>query len=286
MGNVWFGTREHMQWIPAPQIDVSAGKVGFSAVANFLNGGAGVRRSKAGAKQFSLSWNMKHRDEVRPILDYADGLYGDGYIYYSNPFANDKNILPAYWATPYINAYDGPLFWNNVRPTIFKDSTPQVQNGFPVEAASYTMNTGYTYPKLYVPIPPGFRLHIGAHGTNVSGTSTIKVTPYSGVGNATPGTVTSLTLLPRTGALTNYVTPAGATGAELQYVTTANGVLRMHGVIAQLLPTGAVSPVGEFISGQGTSGMAFVSQPSVSEYSAALDRVGVSADLIEVEAWA
>ena len=56
-------------------------------------------------------------------------------------------------------------------------------------------------------------------------------------------------------------------------------------MMMQVLPAGSVRPVERFISGQGTSGLSFVNQPTVSAYSAALDRIGVSAELVETEAW-
>ena len=277
--NVWFGTREYMQWVPAPAIDVQAGKVGHEGSANFLNGGAWVRRSKAAAKTYSMSWNLKKRDEIQPILDYADGMYGNGLIYYSDPFAMDKNVLPSYWAAPYINAYDGPLVVGNTRPTI---TTGAVENGYPYESANYTLTTTSVSPKIFIPIPPGYRAYVGAHGQSVSGTTTVRVTPYVGT---TAQTAVNLTLLSKAANPTNWISTATHTGIELSLVATANGVLRLHGIVVQVLPAGSTSPVGGFISGQGTSGLSFVSQPAVSQYNAALDRIGVSADLIETGAW-
>lgn len=279
-GLVWFGTRSRMQWVPAPAVDVPSGKVGYEAGANFLNGGAYVRRSKASAKKFSLSWNMKHRDDIRPILDYADGLYGDGYIYYANPFAMDKNMLPAYWATPFINGYDGPLLVDGARPTL---SSSAYTNGYPVQSATYAVSSSGEKPSIYIPIPPGYRAHVGIHGAVVSGGARVVISEL--VLDSPVNTVTA-TLLGKSGALTNFISASGTEAITLTINASTSGSIRLDGLIVQVLPEGSVSPVGEFISGQGTSGMSFASQPAVSEYSAALDRVGVSADLIETEAWA
>jgi len=278
-GTVWFGTRDYMQWVPAPAVDVTAGKVGFTGSANFLNGGAWVRRSKASSKQFSFSWNMRKRADIQPILDYADGLFGDGPIYYVNPFAADRNMLPAYWASPFMNAYDGPLRVDGSRPTI---TTEAVTNGYPLESANWAITTTSTGPSIFLPVPPGHTVHIGAHGQAVSGASTVTVQEF--VGNV-GGAVQDLTLLNKAASPTNWTSAGTTTGVVISLKATVNGTLRLHGIIVQMLPTGAVSPVGGFVSGQGQSGMSFVSQPSVSEYSAALDRVGVSADLVETEAW-
>lgn len=284
MGEVWFGTRAHMQWIEAPAVDVQAGKQGYQSQVSFTNGGAWVRRSKAASKRFMFAWNMKSREQVQPILDYADGIYGNGPIYYCNPFVMDRNVLPAYWASPFINAYDGPLIVDGIRPTTVDLGVSS--NGYPVEAAVYKFTSTSKVPTLYIPIPPGHTLYIGAHGQLQSGSASVRVTPFtSPVASDAP---VDLTLLTTSTTTRTNATFSGNTyvGVELTMRSASTGTLLLNGLIAQVLLDGAVLPSGGFISGQGQSGMAFASQPSLSEYNAALDRVGVSAELIETEAWA
>lgn len=280
-GTVWFGTKEHMQWVPAPAVDVAAGKVGHSSVANFLSGGAYVRRSKGAAKKYSFSWTMRRRSDVQAILDYADGLYGNGYIYYSNPFAMDRNVMPSAWATPFINCYDGPVVINNIRPALV--NTGSVINGYPIESAQYTITSTDSVPSIYIPIPPGYTAHVGAHGSVISGAANVTITEH-----VTPagGPTSNLTLLDKTDALTNKMTSGNSyQGITISMSSGSTGVLQLDGIIVQVLPDGSVAPTGAFVSGQGQSGMSFTSEPVTSEYSAALDRVGVSADLIETEAY-
>lgn len=282
--NVWFGTRDFMQWVPAPAVDVSAAKQGFANAAQFTNGGAWVRRSKAAAKRYTLSWNMKSRDEIRPILDYADGLYGNGYVYYVDPFAMDTNVLPAYLASPFINGYDGPFTVDDTRPAIINNSTST--NGYPVESAQYTVKSTSKLYKVFVPIPPDHTIFIGAHGALQSGNASVTVTPV--VSSIASGTTVNLTLLSRsTATRTNYSLAAnsGYIGVDISLASTSTGIVQLDGLIAQILPDGAVMASGGFVSGQGSSGMSFASQPSYSEYSAALDRVGASVELVETEAW-
>lgn len=283
--HVWFGTKAYMQWIPAPAVDIRAGKQGYQAEANFLNGGTWIRRSKAAARRYNMSWNMKTRDEVRPILDYADGVYGNGYLYYVDPFAMDKNVFPPYWASPYINFYDGPVIVDEVRPTLVTNTTST--NGYPVESAQYRVTSTSKIPSVFLPIPPDHTIYIGAHGSVQSGNAAVTVTPV--VSSVSNGATSNLTLLTSTTMTrTNYSLSANAgfIGVTVSMTSTSTGLLQLDGLIAQIAPDGAVLPPGGFISGQGTSGMQFVSQPSYSEYSAAMDRVGVSVDLAETEAWA
>lgn len=281
MGQVWFGTKGNMQWVPAPAVDIAAGKIGFSARADFLNGGVWTRRSKAAAKQFSMSWNLKHRAEIQPIMDYADGMYGDGPVYYADPFAMDRNMLPAYWASPYINAYDGPVIVDGTRPTLVNNGSSV--RGFPVESAIYTVTSTSSIPSIFVPIPPGYTAHIGAHGEVLSGDVSVTVQTMN---SAEGGSTADLVLLGITDDLTNTtVSGSNVIGITISLASESTGSIRLDGIIVQVLTGGAVTPSGAFVSGQGTSGLSFASQPVVSAYSAALDRVGVSADLVETEAW-
>jgi hypothetical protein len=53
----------------------------------------------------------------------------------------------------------------------------------------------------------------------------------------------------------------------------------------QVLETGVTPETGGFISGQGNSGLQFVSQPTYTPYSSALNKVGVVAELAENYGW-
>jgi hypothetical protein len=281
---VWFGTKQFMQWIPAPLVDVAASKQGFSAEASFLTGGAWVRRSKGAAQTYTMSWNRKTRDELRPIMDYADGLYGNGYIYYLDPFAMDDNVLPTYWATPYQNYYDGPVIVDGKRPALITNATST--NGYPIESAQYTITSTSNSPSIYIPIPPGYTFHMGAHGSLISGNASVKVTPQ--VTGVTTGTAANLTLLTTASTTrTNYTLQANAgfVGVTVSMTSTSTGVLQLDGLIAQVLPDGQSPAAGGFISGQGSSGLQFRKQPTYSQYSIAFDMVGLAVDLVETEAY-
>lgn len=282
-GKVWFGTRAYMQWVPAPAINVSAGKSGWQTSTSFLSGGVNVRRSKTAAKKYSFSWNLATQSDIQPILDYAEGLYGDGYVYYSDPFAMGRNVLPAYWATPYLNYYDGPVRTGGLRPDITNLGTST--NGYPVEAAIYTVTPTTPSASCFVPIPPGYTAHVGAHGSLLSGSASVRITPE--LTALASGTPTDLTLLSTSTTQLTNATFSGNTyqGISVKLYSGSTGKLQLSGLIVQVLPDGAVSPVGRFISGQGTSGMDFLSEPVVTQYSAVLDRVGVNAELAETEAW-
>lgn len=283
-GKVWFGTKGNMQWIPAPAVNMGAGKTGYAGRADFLNGGAWVRRSKAAAKSYNMSWNLQRREDIQPVLDYADGMYGNGPIYFLDPFAADRNVLPAYWAAPYINTYDGPIRTESgARPERVDNGTSI--NGYPVESAKFSGGSLLGGRSVYIPIPPTSIAHVGAHGDALTSTGAgVQVVAHATISG---GPVTMLPFLSRATQQRTSHQFAGSLyhGVTISIAPGTGGDFIIDGIIAQVLPAGVVPAPGGFISGQGNSGLSFVSQPSVTAYSAAMDRVGVSADLVETEAW-
>lgn len=278
---VWFGTRDYMQWIPAPLTDVPAGRENWSAAASFTNGGAWVRQSKAGAKKYEFSWNLLKRADIQPLVDYHDGIYGDGFLYYSNPMWWDWNLAPAYLASPFINAYDGPWIFDGVRPELITNS--EVENGYPLESAEYTVTSDSTCPEIYIPVPPGYTAHVGVHGEVTSGDASVEITKYATVAG---GPTSDLTLLDKGSTRVNDSTEGNTyRGLGLKLTSASTGTIRLDGVIVLILKDGRTPQTGAFRSGQGQSGMKFSERPEVSEYNAALDFVGVSANLVETEAW-
>lgn len=274
---IWFGTKAYMSWVPAPAINVDASKQGWTSQSNYLNGGAYVRKSTSSHKEYSFTWNNTTRDRVRSVTDYADGLFGD-VIYWADPFVMDMNMLPQYWAAPMQGLDDGIILsGSETRPTSI--ATPANQLGYPTTSAVYTVVSGDTKPTLWVPIPPGYTGWVGAHGQAGTG-GTVVATPTTGGDNL--GTPTTLDLLD-----VSSVTRVNYSTAEqgVQISLGGSGTITLSGIMVQVLPTGVVPPLGGFISGQGHSGCTFASQPVLTQYSAVLDRVGVTAKLVETQAW-
>lgn len=276
---VWFGTREHMQWIPSPMTDIAVRRNNFSNLTSFLNGGASVRRSLTGAKSYELSWAPRPSADIRTIVDYADGVYGTGPFYYCHPFAMESNCLPPYIASPAMNYYDGPFLVDQTRPTLVPNGSSI--NGFPVESAAYTLTTTSSVPEAYFPIPPGYVAHIGVHGQVLSGTPRVILRSYT---TSTGFASSDLTLMNRNAPFVNrQVSSATARGFGITLGGT--GEILLHGLIAQVLPSESAPNLTGFVSGQGQTGMDFSEYPEVSEYSFAMNLVGASATLVETEAW-
>lgn len=280
---IWFGTRAHMQWVVAPQINMEAGRRGYAATAGYINGGAFVRRSATAAKGYNLSWTLKKRDEIRAITDYADGVYGPGAIFFLDPFAMDRNVLPQYLAVPALGAIDAPLLigeYDDDRPTI--GATTPNNLGYPVNSAVFNLDANSVANPVWVPCPPGYSLWVGVHG-GTTGTAGVRITPTLSSGGT--GTVVTPTLLSATNTqrVNTQVNGDNYNGALISLGGV--GTLTLHGLIAQVLPNGVTPDTGGFVSGQGHSGCSFVEEPTLTNYSAALDRVGLSVNLVETEGW-
>lgn len=279
MAGMYFGNRERMAWVKAPAFDAGISKVGWSSEGVFLNGGAYARKSTASHKRYEFAWNLASQEDIYGVLDYADGLYGSGLIYFLDPFAIMTNLLPPFWAAPRLQAVDAPSLMIDKIPTLV--NTAPNANNYPTKSAVYTLASGDIFAELWLPVPPGYTLHLGVHGS-LTETTPPGITPaviYTPDG----GSATATTLLDVTTTTLTNATITGATGITLS--AQGEGQLTLAGLVVQVLPIGAVAPTGTFISGRGHSGCRFVSAPQIQGYSSALDKIGASAVLVETGAW-
>jgi hypothetical protein len=278
--DMWFGTKGYMQWVPCPLVDSDMSAIGWQSEAQYLNGGARVRRSNTGHKEYNLAWGLQARDHIRLITDYADGVYGDGLIYFIDPFAMDKNILPSYWAAPMLNAYDGPILSGGTRPQITTTSANSFMH--PAKTAIYSVATvdAQTRSILYIPIPPGYVFWFGAKGSSSGANVYIDAELISG--GTSPSTATLSSSLDNVQVSQSW---SSATYSGVNISLTGNGTINLTSMCAQILPIG-VDPVNSnFISGQGNSGCSFAEFPKLQNYSSAMDKAGLTARLVEVGAW-
>lgn len=273
---MWFGTRRKMMWVRCPAINIGMGRGRWSTSGTYLNGGAYARRSLTGHKVYDFSWEMASQEEIYDIIDYADGVYGDGLIYFHEPFAMTKNVLPQFWATPSLGAKDAPPFTKNRRP----DLVPTTANNYcyPIDSAQYTFTSESEFQELWIPIPPGYALYLGVHGI-ASETASVTALPD---GEMYPDTLDMISVT--SGTLTNTVYDS-VDGITLSF--EGEGTLILSGLVAQILPIGSPSPTGRFHSGKGHSGCSFANddRQDIQGYSAALDKVSTSVTLIETGGW-
>src|SRR5918993_47633 len=99
-GQMWFGTPGYMTWVPCPRTGMGMSKQRWSTSGTYLNGGGYARSSTYGHQQYDMAWEMITSAQSELLESYIDGLYGDGLIYFMDPFTMAGNVLPTNWAAP------------------------------------------------------------------------------------------------------------------------------------------------------------------------------------------
>lgn len=279
---VYFGTKERMTWLRAPDANYDGSRVGWDGnVTQYLNGGVNVRRSTLAHRTFNLAWNTMSRAEIRAIMDYAEGVYGDGAIYYLDPFAMDTNLLPQHWAVPAL-ALDDPYILVGSGDIVAATLGGATTDGFPTRTVFMSGNG--SGPKLYIPIPAGYTAYMGIYG-NAAPQGPVAVAADNGTTTFPPVLDTTASPL-----FSNKWSGDDFTGITLS-VGTPNqspvGVIRA--MMVRIYPNNidGMNPAvaNAFASGQGHSGLRFATQPSLTQYSYALDKQSLTATLLEDEAW-
>lgn len=274
-GQMFFGTADRMTWVQCPAVNMGANSVRWIATSKFVNGGASQRQSATSHMEYSVAWNPTSYENLSPIMSYFNGTYGDGPLYFLDPGVMKQNVLPVWYAAPFLQALSGPSL--SVLGTGYPSVTATEANtlGYPTRSAQFSVTTtGNELVPVRIPVPVGYTLHVGAHGLG----PTVRIS----VGG-TLGTLLSVHTTQRTN-----VEVVGTGGlVDLKFIGTVASSAQIAGVIAQVLPTGQSVAPGGFLPGMGHSGVRLAGDPQVTEYSAALEHVsyGMTADLIETGIW-
>lgn len=290
--DLWLGTRGYETWVSGPQSGGDTSRIGFSGTIQYINGGMGVVASQAAHREYSWTWgNATSADDIRPIIDFAEGVFDDqdgvNLIYFVDPMASQRNILPQNWATPSLGLGDGMPLLNDTAPQPV--DTPANNYRYPARGVRYAGGTDQA--RLYLPIPPGFTLWVGVHGS-ATGAGAVKADVVRG---ANTQSTTTFTMLGTDATLVNTSFDRSAPdddtqpgGIELYVDTTTSGsTVTLYAMVAQILPTGRTPQGGMFISGQGHSGCQFNGHPTETPYLAADGRYleAMTAKLVETGAW-
>jgi hypothetical protein len=298
-GKVYFGNTNFQTWIDAPQSGLKAASSGYSSVSNLLSGRSFVRRSYGASRTFSPSWvgplnSTDLTTSLQVIKDFADGVYGSGNVYWLDPFAIDKNILPPHFASPGLANNDWPAL-NSTTPTFttLAGTSNVYANNYPQVYATYTYSATAGGKYVDIIIPSGYYFHFGWHTptAGVSGFSNpgFNIIKYSRATNL-PVLTGSLPDFPNSLAAggttrTNYVTD-GATYSRVRITwgTGGSGSTNFVAAIAQILPTNTPT-TGVFIPGKGTTALQFSSGVEIEYYSSAINngQIGLSTTLTEVD---
>lgn len=270
---MWFGTVDYAGWIETPLsgADSTPGAWGDDGV--YLGGDAYAYSSWNTHKNYTYSWPESSSREMAQLMhSYRSGTYGRGKLYWVEPTIYDTNVLPAKWADPSITLdREGPSLVPDV-VALSTSTSSFSQNKLPVRSAQYVLDLSEESPDLndsnsvFIPIPDGMQLNVGAFYSSNDSDAGIYVTPVIG-GGSQGGTNTRITPTSNTSStlFTEVFTKnPGDVGVRLWIgkdddVTATVTVAAIHARLSTIgtVPDGPLYWVG----GQGHGGCRFVGTP-------------------------
>ena len=293
---MWFGTKDYSRFITTPQTGAEVSPQAWASNGTLLNGQGYAMGSFGSHKEYSFAWaNASARENAQLMKSFFDGSFGRGKIYFQDPLTLNMNVLPARWADPSNTAnYEGSQLVPGVNPTTVPSSGFEV-NQLPVRSAVFNLNSVSANPTLtddnalFIPIPDGMQLNLGAFYSTTLGTAGVKVTTATAGGAPTATTVTLTPLASSTetsGFLPNVITKSpGITGVYLWIgkSVAANATVTVTAIHARLSPVGRL-PTGPrtWVGGQGNAGVRFAGPPTyINNTGVNGGQVGYAATFIE-----
>lgn len=282
---MWFGTEEKQGFIETPQTGAEVSPDGFGAVGKYQNGGSFVRNSWDSHKVYQFSWgDSAPLSLASKIMSYANGSYGRGRIYFHDPMYYQTNILPKRWADPSmaINFEAAPLI-PDVWPT--SATTAANSNELPVYSAVYPVVAGYSSQtladELYIPIPTGFTLRIGAVYSSTNAACNLYYRTPGGTTTITATVATATNLMPQSVTAQPWARIGIRNTGGSPYSLTAAGMM------FRLIPPGEASDSdAPWMAGEGHSGCEFEGKPTLINYAGTGGgQVGLACSLRETGAW-
>lgn len=293
---MWFGTKDYSLFIETPQTGAEVSPQAWGASGTLLNGQGYAMNSFGSHKQYSFAWGTTAAREAAQLMkSFFDGSFGRGKLYFQDPLTLTTNVLSARWADPSNTAnFEGSQLVPGVNPTTVSSSGFEV-NRLPVRSAVFNLNAIAANPTLtddnalFIPIPDGMQLNLGAFYSTTLGAAGVQVTTAT-VGGAPTGTTVTLTPLanntPSSGFLPNVITKSpGVTGVYLWIgkSVAANATVTVTAIHARLSPVGkAPDGPSTWVGGQGNSGVRFDGPPTYINYTGVNQgQVGFAASFIE-----
>lgn len=293
---LFFGTENRMTWFPTPLTGAASSPVGMEAGGNLVNGGGYQYNSFGSHKEYTYEWGgAAAREAAQLMKSFADGTYGRGLIYFTSPLSYSTNVLPAFWADPSMGlGYEGASLVYGLDATSVP-TTDWTINELPVLSAYYDLGTtavGWRGKEqaVFVPIPTGYILSIGAFYT-ATGSANVFYRTQSASGGL--GTATALTALANdaTEIVNVDISDPEIIGVWIYVGKSSSGAssITLSGMIARLRKAGtdqSTISAGPWIGGQGHSGCRFVGKPTYIENTGVNGgQVGFAATFREVGHW-
>ena len=182
-----FGNREFMTDVRCPAINVIRNREKWTTSGTYLNGGGFARGSAYSHAMYTIAWNLMSPDEARKILDFYNGNYGQGPIYFLDDFALQGNVLPLHWSVPRLTAKDAPPLVKGVVVSETPLASYLNAGNYPSASATFAWMGTPNSDSVWIPVPKGQNFYFGARGSR-TGTAQITMTRD----NRTASVVTNL----------------------------------------------------------------------------------------------
>ena len=295
----WIGTREYSQWIDTPLSGADMSPDGWGVGGTLLNGGGWQKKSFGSHKTYQLSWRSSSTREAAAIMQgYYSGTWGEGLIHFHDPLTYDTNVLPAGWADPSLATRGGFSHIPGLTPTASRFTWGNRPYNFRLQ--NYPLNwTRYEIPagasvvgrRLYVPIPEGHSLHLGAVWQGTPSVA-LKVRRVKADG-VTYGPAFTLESVPSYDERVTTSEIVGGTDAGVEIwiekTGTLSGTIDIKAMTGRLLPSFRqpdVIQLGPWVGGQGNSGCEFDGVPTLINHTGVNGgQVSYAATLKEVGSW-
>lgn len=309
MEKLWFGNKQHFQWVPMPSTGIQRRNVFSQETATLDRGGAFSSRSVGRHAEFDFSFGAREAygsEGLDVYQEYATGYWDDfgsnvngfnpnNLIYFIDPMTMRANLFSPHWATPMLSLSGDypPLGFGTLHSATPANIYRQPLRGVNFDI-THTANTlpSATGQRFILPIPPGYTLRWGWSGSVVTGTPVIRAESH----NALTGAIAqqSATPLSPTGAQRMNASINGDTYDYVTFglsrTTAVASQATVYSMMAQLWRNGTtINSDGNHIPGVGQTGCVIMDD-MIEEYIQADDLgnrhlKGLSFGLLEVGAW-
>lgn len=295
----WFGTEEYSKWVDTPLMGASVSPTGWAEGGSFLSGGGYQFDSSGSHRLHTFEWRESSSYEAaQEMSDFANGAYGSGPIHFVLPTIYEKNILPPQWAAP-ATADSAAVFARGAAnsppsslPTLdIPGRMPRMTRFIVLNDAPVGFRDG---EYLFIPIPEGFDLALGAFGVSAGGAG-VFTSPLLDSGAQAPPTRLTMSGwdISTWSSVYDRVSGAGLRGVRLWVgVDNPSGSTRhvsLLAMTARLIPAGApLASIADdpWTGGMGNSGCKFVGKPTMNLHTG-FDggRASFAATLREIGSW-